>query len=77
MRGYVKKKKYQMHVREMAVNGQGHSPNGSWAPSPMGSTNSSLKNSVEGARGAEPGVGRPRKGGKVKPRPEIYAARKS
>lgn len=76
MRCHVKKKKYRMHVREMCISGQKNNEEGQWAPTSKAS-DGVCHNVLHGCLGAEPGVGRPKKGGSVKPKPEIFAARNS
>lgn len=73
MRVHVKKKLYQMHVREQTIAGLKNNAAGAWGPG--GSTSGVDHNVLHGTLGAEPGVGRPKKGGSVKPKPEIYAAK--
>lgn len=67
MRVHVKKKLYQMKVRERTIAGMGNTYQGAWTNSP-GCTPGVAKNVQEGCMGAEPGVGRPRKGGRVRPK---------
>lgn len=74
MRCHVKKKRYKQHVREQIRAGQHSMSNGQW--STVGSTAGVNKNCYEGCMGAEPGVGRPKKGGSVKPKPEIFAEKR-
>lgn len=75
MRVHVKKKVYQRHVREQCLADLKNQASGAW--SPTGSTTGVDRNVKEGCMGAEPGVGRPRKGGSVKPHPEVLAARRA
>jgi hypothetical protein len=63
MRSYQKKKRYQMHVREQVLAGMHNRPDGSW--STTGSSAGVDHNVFHGMLGAEPGVGRPKKGGAV------------
>ena len=72
MRCHVKKKRYKMHCREQTLAGLKSQPGGQWAMS--GGADGVNHNVLAGTQGAEPGVGRPRKGGCVKPHPEHYAA---
>ena len=73
MRVHVKKKRYRMHLREQTLAGQASDPGGNWKPA---DTSKSVdKNVYHGTLGAEPGVGRPKKGGRVMPKPAVYAER--
>jgi len=73
MRCHVKKKRYRMHVREQVLADLKNNHEGQW--SKTGSSNGVDHNVYHGMLGGEPGVGRPQKGGSVKPKPEIYASR--
>ena len=74
MRCHVKKKMYSMHCREQQLAGLKNTAGGAWAMSSGASTG--VDNNVyHGLLGSEPGVGRPKKGGSVKPHPEHFAAK--
>jgi hypothetical protein len=73
MRCHVKQKRFQMHVREQALAGLKNQASGAWSTT-SGAPSGVDNNVLHGMLGAEPGVGRPKKGGKVKPHFEHYAA---
>lgn len=67
MRVHVKKKRYRMHCREQTLSGKGSAPSGNWVNADT--AKSVDKNVYCGTLGAEPGVGRPKKGGRVRTAP--------
>jgi hypothetical protein len=75
MKSYVKKKRYRMHCREQTLSGLVNQASGAWSTSGPNMTDSVKNNVLYGYIGAEPGVGRPRKGGEVRSHIEIYRAR--
>lgn len=60
---FTKKKMYRMHVRELTLAGKYNTSEGNWTTTAPAT--SAARDVVEGTLGGEPGVGRPRKGGKV------------
>lgn len=63
----MKKKRYRTHCREQTLAGKASGPDGNWRTA---DTSKSVdKNVFSGTAGAEPGVGRPKKGGKIRTSP--------
>ena len=64
---FTRKKMYRVHVREQILAGLLNNAAGAWvSENASGASNGVIKQQREGCAGAEPGVGRPRKGGQVR-----------